>query len=403
MSNSEQGSTGPESTGESTSRAAQAAGQAASRKITSDAARKAVAGGTSIPAGANAGAGAVAKAGEAAQAIKNKDAVGAADAAVRGAATGLAAATLSPAGGAVVSAALDSKAGRKLSRGATLLLIGAGIAAIVLPIVLAMVLVLSVTTSISQILSNNDAGATAMEGVYMDVCSVVLPPLVEPTGTEEDEANGEDVITPAEAEEINAELMAREYPIADNIPMLRPEVEDFQEKNCLVSIEDLGANGYVIAGVDLDSPFTDGEIVFPNTELAIRRALMFVGNAQLACNDGMCLSQCDGLAGEIWGYANSGFASANTHWQHAVANGYARPGDTEPPLGALLYWDTNHRYGHVATYVGNGMVVSNLTTAPGVSNVYLMPAAQWNQWHDYRGWSAPVFRGVPRANAGFDR
>lgn len=379
-----------------------AAGKAAEKKIKSQAATRAIAGGTTSAAG-GAAAGVAGNIGEAVSAAKNKDVVGAADAAVRGAASGAANVLLTPAGGAAASAVINSKAGRKLSKGVTRLIIAGVILALVIPTAVIVTTVAAVMASASAIINNSDANQTAMQGVYSEMCSIVLPPLVEATGTEEDEENGEDVITEAEAQEINDELKSRTYLIADNLLLTRGELEDVQALNCVTAVGDLGISGYVIEGIDLDDVFSDGEVVFPNTDVAIRRALMFVGNAKLACSDGMCLSKCDHLAGKIWGYGNSGYLSANTHWAHAVANGYARPGDTEPPLGALLYWETNHKYGHVATYVGNGMVVSNLTTSPGVSNVYLMPAAQWNKWHKYRGWSAPVFIGAPLSNAGFDR
>jgi hypothetical protein len=376
------------------------AAKAAEKKIASTTAAKAVAGGT---AKGNAVAGAVGNAAEAVRAAKNKDSVGTVDAVARGAATGVASAVLTPAGGAAVQVVLDSKIGRKTTRSLAGIIVAVISAVMIISLTLAVATISAVMSSASQIISNSGSTETALKGVYTAGCSIILPPFVESDGTEAEEENGEDVITPEEAETLNAELRSRTYKIAGNIDMSHGEMEDFQELNCVLGVGGLASGGYVIDGIDLEQIFTDGEVVFPNTDVAIRRALMFVGNARLACDDGMCLSQCDGLAAEIWGYSNSGYLSANTHWQHAVVNGYAVPGDTNPPLGALLYWDTGHKYGHVATYVGNGMVVSNLTTSPGVSNVYLMPAAQWNRWSKYRGWSAPVFIGAQRSNTGFDR
>lgn len=385
--------------------AAEVAGGAAAKKASDSLARKAAAGGTKA---GGAAAGAVGNAAEAVQAAKNKDAVGAADAAVRGAASGAASVLGSPVAGAAVGAALESKTGRKVSRGVTRTLLAAAAAIVIVPLFLAAATVVAVMSSASAIISNSEATETATTAVYTEICSIALPPLVEATGTAEDKENGEDVITPEEAAATNAELNSRTYSVGPGIVMSRQEVEAFQDEKCSVgALPDLGqlsTGGYVIApSEDLVNPFTDTGMANENASVAVRRAMMFVGNAHLACSDGMCLAQCDGLAAEVWGYSNSGFASANTHWQHAVDNGYANPGDMNPPIGALLYWDTGHQYGHVATYVGNGMVVSNLTTSAGVSNVYLMPAAQWSQWHPYRGWSDPVFRGAVRPNTGFDR
>lgn len=392
--------------------AAEVSGATAYNKLSDSLTHKAASGGTTA---GGAAAGAVGNAAEAVQAAANKDAVGATDAVVRGAASGAASVLGSPVAGAAVGTVLESKTGRKVSRGVTrtllatarTLLVTAAVIVIVF-LVLAAATVVAVMSSASAIISNSEATETATTAVYTEICSIALPPLVEATGTAEDKENGEDVITPEEAAATNAELNSRTYSVGTGIVMSRQEVEAFQDEKCSVgALPDLGqlsTGGYVIApSEDLVNPFTDTGMANENASVAVRRAMMFVGNAHLACSDGMCLGQCDGLAAEIWGYSNSGFASANTHWQHAVDNGYANPGDMNPPIGALLYWDTGHEYGHVATYVGNGMVVSNLTTSAGVSNVYLMPAAQWSQWHPYRGWSDPVFRGAVRPNTGFDR
>lgn len=140
--------------------------------------------------------------------------------------------------------------------------------------------------------------------------------------------------------------------------------------------------------------FTGGEVVFPKTNIAISRAFSSVGDALSVCMDGRCFNKCDHLAGDIWGYEEaSGYYSAFTHWQTAVAQGIAVVDDREPPLGALLFWETGRPFGHVATYIGNGMVVTNAGGEYG-SNVYIYYA----DWYDvvgykYLGWAPPVFFG----------
>lgn len=135
--------------------------------------------------------------------------------------------------------------------------------------------------------------------------------------------------------------------------------------------------------------FTTSAELIPNSTKAIARAMAFVGNAKLACEDGQCYQLCDHLAGDIWGYTeSSGYYSAKTHWATAVSQGIAHPGDKNPPLGALLFFDNNPEYGHVATYVGNGMVVSNWQGSPHGNNVYLMHA---DATAGYLGWAYPVF------------
>jgi hypothetical protein len=148
--------------------------------------------------------------------------------------------------------------------------------------------------------------------------------------------------------------------------------------------------------------FFDGPVIYPKTNLAVERAMLFVGNANLACNDGKCYRLCDHLAGDIWGYWDySGYRDAKYHWAVAISQGIAKPGGRMPPIGALLFWDTGPQ-GHVATYVGNGMVVSNLSNGGDKgANVYLVPAEYFeNNWGSpYLGWADPVFRGQKPGSA----
>lgn len=151
---------------------------------------------------------------------------------------------------------------------------------------------------------------------------------------------------------------------------------------------------------DMVNEFKDGPSKYGSrASIAVGRALSFVGHAERACPDGKCYQKCDHLAGDIWGYpAASGYYSAKEHWFSAVRQGVANPGDTNPPIGALLFWDTGY-YGHVATYIGNGYVVSNLSSGPNGANVYKVPASLFSkQWGaPYYGWADPTFPwGYPR-------
>lgn len=151
---------------------------------------------------------------------------------------------------------------------------------------------------------------------------------------------------------------------------------------------------------DMVNEFKDGPPKYgARANIAVARALSFVGHAERACPDGKCYQKCDHLAGDIWGYPQaSGYYSAKEHWFSAVRQGVANPGDTNPPIGALLFWDTGY-YGHVATYIGNGYVVSNMSNGPSGPNVYKVPASLFSdQWGaPYYGWADPTFPwGQPR-------
>lgn len=146
--------------------------------------------------------------------------------------------------------------------------------------------------------------------------------------------------------------------------------------------------------------FGGGEIVFSKTNIALSRAFGSVGDALSVCMDGKCFNKCDHLAGDIWGYEEaSGYLSAKTHWDTAVAQGIAVFDDREPPLGALLFWETGRPFGHVATYIGNGMVVTNAGGEYG-SNVYIYYADWYDKiGYNYLGWAPPVFFGEEPGSA----
>lgn len=156
-----------------------------------------------------------------------------------------------------------------------------------------------------------------------------------------------------------------------------------------------GNGDYVVGDGKITTKFTTNTAVsIPGAATAMSRANSVIGNAYLACSDGKCAGLCDHLAGWIWGYANSGYVSARVHWGVMLASGNAHPGDTNIPIGALMFWDTGP-YGHVATYVGGGYVVSNYT-GPNGTNVYKVPASTFSaSWGaPYLGWSMPVFAGA---------
>jgi cell wall-associated NlpC family hydrolase len=73
--------------------------------------------------------------------------------------------------------------------------------------------------------------------------------------------------------------------------------------------------------------------------------------------------------------------------------------DRQPPIGALVFWETGGPYGHVAVYVGGGRIVSNdlHDQYPGEGGVYLVDlAAVEAEWGaTYLGWSPPVYADSP--------
>jgi len=118
---------------------------------------------------------------------------------------------------------------------------------------------------------------------------------------------------------------------------------------------------------------------------------------------------CDRLACRAYGYVGSGFVSAKDHWTEMVATGYAHPGDTCPPLGSFVFWNTGRPFGHVSVVVQGDpgcdpnkiMVTSNGVFDSATGNyggVYLLSFAHLNAGiaggRGYLGWSDPVCKGT---------
>ncbi|WP_298458263.1 transglycosylase SLT domain-containing protein [uncultured Cellulomonas sp.] len=118
---------------------------------------------------------------------------------------------------------------------------------------------------------------------------------------------------------------------------------------------------------------------------------------------------CDRLACRAYGYASSGYTTAKAHWNTMVAAGRARPGDTCPPLGSFVFWNTGRPAGHVSVVVQADAgcdperikVTANEVFDSATGNyggVYLISFAQLNAGYldgrGYLGWSDPVCQGA---------
>ena len=161
-----------------------------------------------------------------------------------------------------------------------------------------------------------------------------------------------------------------------------------------------------------------------NSTAAVAKALTYIYNAPpvgpptLAAGNCLtlgCETDCDHLAGLIWGYRNSGYPTAAgpptnhilSHWDTMLTSNFAHPNDLNPPVGALLFWiqrDNPKGEGHVAVYIGKffdpgtkkmqDYVVSNWTGDHGVTiyKITISQVASDTRNHfNYLGWSEPIF------------
>ncbi|HEY3547372.1 MAG TPA: hypothetical protein VGK17_14965 [Propionicimonas sp.] len=141
-----------------------------------------------------------------------------------------------------------------------------------------------------------------------------------------------------------------------------------------------------------------------DTATAVRNALAYVG-----VRSGWT-QLCDKLACRAYGYLNSGYVSARSHWQTMLARGFAHPADRCPPLGSFVFWDTGRPFGHVSLVVQADPVGCDTAKIDVTANevfdaatgnhggVYLLPFARLDHMylggHGYLGWSPPVCAGV---------
>jgi hypothetical protein len=142
-----------------------------------------------------------------------------------------------------------------------------------------------------------------------------------------------------------------------------------------------------------DDPVVDFSVSNPRTPTQA------IATARRAAGETGWYRRCDQFVAQAYGYAYSGSATANEHWNRLVDAGVAHPGDNSPSLGALLFYDTGEPAGHVALYLGNDMVASNdiLDSYEGEGKIALVHRADLTEdrWRlQYRGWAEPAFPGA---------
>ncbi|MEV7420382.1 peptidase M23, partial [Streptomyces sp. NPDC089919] len=140
------------------------------------------------------------------------------------------------------------------------------------------------------------------------------------------------------------------------------------------------------------APFHDAEADWP-PEVANRRSTADAiawAKGQPALGENRWKRRCLEFAARAYGWRYAGTAAAITHYRLMPAH-LKHPGSRDVPPGALMFWETGSIYGHVAVYLGNGMIISNDIRRPGY--VGLVPASEIeSKWGaQYQGWTPPYF------------
>ncbi|MFJ2217845.1 peptidase M23 [Streptomyces sp. NPDC101062] len=140
--------------------------------------------------------------------------------------------------------------------------------------------------------------------------------------------------------------------------------------------------------------FTDGKETWTlHNPRSVAEAIQWTRDNAGADSTANWYQRCLAFTANVYGWSVSGVQYAIDHYK-VVPAPMRHDGDRRPPPGALMYWDTGHRAGHVAVYLGDGKVASNDILRPGYIDVVDAGLFETKWGARYVGWTPPVF---PRA------
>ena len=158
-----------------------------------------------------------------------------------------------------------------------------------------------------------------------------------------------------------------------------------------------GGNGPTLPA---GSPFTDGPSTgWPAVVKNPRTTAQAIAWAQAEVEQpGMWQNKCLEFVANAYGWNGSGFtdppadlhAYATELYKNMPAS-MRHDGSRNPPVGALLFWSTSNPAGHVALYIGNGLIASS--DIKRVGYIDIVPATEIeSKWGGkYLGWAPPYF------------
>ncbi|GLF98279.1 C40 family peptidase [Streptomyces yaizuensis] len=100
--------------------------------------------------------------------------------------------------------------------------------------------------------------------------------------------------------------------------------------------------------------------------------------------------RCLAYTAIVYGWSYSGVNYAIDHYT-VVPKEMRHDKDRNPPPGALMYWDTGRRAGHIAVYLGDNKVASNDILRPGYIDIVDAELFETKWGATYIGWTPPVF------------
>ncbi|MFC8983538.1 peptidase M23 [Streptomyces sp. NPDC057411] len=139
-------------------------------------------------------------------------------------------------------------------------------------------------------------------------------------------------------------------------------------------------------------PFHDGAANWPDIVKNPRSTVDAIAWARdVAPNTGkQWYRLCLAFVSQVYGWTQSGVPYAVDHYRE-MPKEMRHDKDRNPPPGALMYWDTGQRAGHVAVYLGNGEIASNDIGRRGFIDVVPATAIEEKWGATYLGWAPPYF------------
>ncbi|MEO7904835.1 MAG: phage tail tip lysozyme [Candidatus Saccharimonadales bacterium] len=132
----------------------------------------------------------------------------------------------------------------------------------------------------------------------------------------------------------------------------------------------------------------------PGSELAVAWANYYTSNNNSIthkCGTKNCASMCARATAVLYGRSSAG-GNANNLRDNAARRGDLHMSSKDIPVGALVHYKGSSKYQHIAVYVGNGEVATNMTVTQTYEKISLRRA---DQLFHFRGWSKPHFAGKP--------
>ncbi|MFF9908798.1 peptidase M23 [Streptomyces olivaceus] len=140
------------------------------------------------------------------------------------------------------------------------------------------------------------------------------------------------------------------------------------------------------------SPFHDGAANWPDNVKNPRSTADAIAWAKKEAETGgkKWYRKCLAFVAITYGWSYSGVQYAVDHY-HEMPADMKRDKERRPPPGALMYWDTGQRAGHVAVYLGDGKIASNDIRRPGYIDIVPATEIEKKWGAKYLGWAPPYF------------